>query len=159
MAEKHKLRKHYERLNEAKAEKQLGSYNAPRRADFSDCPEFPVNLTVVSYKKLGKLYSNYTAFLAFLNEKIAEAKFEVGKLTIRRRRRRAAIVFSSGGIKMQKAAAVQKDPEFVELTSELLSETTTLNAYHSIMWTIKDYLKAIDYETNRRAQAGRADGG
>jgi hypothetical protein len=159
VAKRQTLRAHYDQLNEQMLGSRVEEYQAPKRSDYPECPEFPANLTIVAYKKLGKLYSNYTAFLAFLNEQIAEAKFEVARLNIRRRRRRAAIIFSSGGIKMQKAAAVQRDAEYADLTVELLGKTATLNAYHSMMWTLKDFLKAIDYETNRRAQAGRADGG
>lgn len=158
MGKRNNLREHFEKVGARDRESELGEYSAPVKGDFPQCAPFPEDLTVVSYKKLGKLFSNYTAFFAFINERLAECKFEVAKLKIQRRRRRAVIVFSSGGIRMQKAAAVQKDPEYFSLTTKMLKASTNLNAYQSIMWTLKDYLRAIEYETGRRAQAMKGVG-
>jgi hypothetical protein len=132
-------------------------YKVPLRKDFPQCPEFPADLTQEGYKSLGKLYSRYTAFLAYVNERIAEEKFNAARRKIQMRRCKSRIIFGSGGIKMQKLAAVHRDPEYANLTNESLTGDATLNAYSSMMWTLKDFMKAIEFETTRRAAGYRAN--
>lgn len=143
------LKAHYDKLVAKEARKEV-AYAAPKRDDYPTCPPFPDNITKVSYKKLGRLHGEYTAFSAYVNEAIAEQKFHVSRIKILLRRRRAAIILSSGGIKLQKQAAVHRDAEHNLLVDELLKAQTTLNGYQAMMWTLKDFVKAIDFETTRR---------
>ena len=120
-------------------------------------PDFPTDLTVVSYKELGKLHSSYASFMAFLNEKIAETRNQLAFAKVKTRKLRANIIFTSRGIKMQKAAAVYRDLNFNNSLNKLTDLNAMLVSYNAIMWSIKDYMKAVVFERDRRMYASQAN--
>lgn len=119
-------------------------------ADYGDIPGFPVNMVQCSSEKLGKLYARYIAFIAFFNDKIMDHKIHLTRLKVAKRRRRSVVLYSSRGIKLQKQAAANADPEVAHLTDEIAAETVMLMANSNMMWTLRDYIKAIEFEVSRR---------
>lgn len=126
--------------------------------NMEDCLPFPTDLTIESYTELGRLFTNYTAFLAYMNERIAVLKLQKQQLKTGQRRRKALVIFGAKGIKMQKIAAVWRDPEFNAFQNKLQEVEVDLVAYYNMMWTLKEYLRAVEFERDRRGMKIRADG-
>lgn len=120
-------------------------------------PPFPPDLTIVSYTKLGRLRSKYCAVLAYINEVIAQSKFEVSKHRINCNRIRSGVVFATRGQKIQKLAAVQQDPSYRKAIRNHLVAKAKLDLYKNIMWSVKEYIRSVEFEVDRRHKGYRAN--
>lgn len=154
--QKKTMREVYEEQNKKSVIEKEG-YPGKKLGDFEECPEFPRDLTQESYKILGRLHSRYTAFLAFINERIARKKYYVDQLRMRKIRQRAAIVFRSGGTKLKQLSAVQQDTVYLNLAGSLLNKRAEMVALQNIMWSLKSYIDAIKFEVDRRNKGYRAN--
>lgn len=119
-----------------------------------DIPDLP-NLTSVPSKKLGRLFSKYTSLLGYVTQLTSDARID--KLTIKSRLkfRKAAVIFTSKGIKMQRIAAVWRDPDVISLQGDLIDVEARLLTYQGVIWTLRDNLRALDFEKERRMQERR----
>lgn len=126
--------------------------------DLQDLIPFPEDLTTVSFTELGQLFTNYTGFSTFINEQLAIFKLQKQQLVIGKKRRKALVIFGAKGIKMQKQAAVFRDKEFNAFLDRILEVETDIAAYYNMMWTLKEYLRAVEFERDRRGMKIRADG-
>ncbi len=121
------------------------------------CPEFPEDLTKVSIRKLGRLYSKYSSFLAYVNEMLGQRKFQVQRLKIMKRRRRAEVIFTSRGIKMRQVAEVIRDAGYQSVENDYFKAQAELTAWQSTLWTIQGYIRAIEFEEERRGKGYKAN--
>lgn len=104
-------------------------------------------------KELGRLYSYYTAELAYLSEMSATRKCDVQLLRNRERIAKAQSLISSRGIKLQKIAAMYLNGEVQRLMKDIQSCSADLTMLQAGIWTLKDYLRALEFERDRRMQA------
>ncbi len=136
----------------------IPTVNITTLGDLEEVEIFPDDLTSVSYIHLGQLFTNYTSFLAFVNEQLAIFKLQKHRLTLDKKRRKAIIIFSAKGIKMQKQAAVYRDKQVNAYDDRLFEVGVEIAAYYNMMWTLKEYLRAVEFERDRRGMKVKADG-
>lgn len=127
----------------------------PRLGDYEDCPAFPDDLTLMSSRELGTLYSTYIGFLAYLTEVLASHKYEYDLRKSSSKQQRAAVAYSSRGIKLQKWASVYCNLDVQAGLKRLAHAKALVTAYSGMLWTLKDFLRGLEFERDRRTQASR----
>jgi hypothetical protein len=123
-----------------------------------ELPEFPTNLTLLPSKQLGDLYARYTSVIDYVGERLSEERVREKFCKIELRKAKANVAFSARGIKLQKWAAIYRDSRVIELMQEELDAAAQVVGLSSVLWTIKDYLRAIEFERDRRFQEMRTEG-
>lgn len=116
---------------------------------------FPQDLTVLPSQELGRLYSYYTAELALKSDLIAFRKIDLQQLKTKLRYAKARALMLARGIKAQKLASMYLNPEVQELLKETQSVSADQTLLQAFIWTLKDYLRALEFERDRRATASR----
>lgn len=120
--------------------------------------EFPDDLTRLPSRDIGRLYSRYTAALGPLSDELCQARVEQKFLTGMLRRAKARAAFTARGIKLQKWASVYRDSEVVDFMRQEMNVQARILGLTSVLWTIKDYLRALEFERDRRIQEVKTEG-
>lgn len=117
--------------------------------------KFPEDLTVLPSRELGKKYSYYTAELALKSDLLAFRRNDLQNCKTELRYAKARAMVSARGIKAQKIASMFLDPAVQDLIRQLNSISADLTLLQAFVWTIKDYLRALEFERDRRIQANK----
>ena len=117
------------------------------------CTAYPGNPSALPSAALSELFAEYTAQMSYLTEMAASARVQQQELKLLLREARARAVMSARGIKLQKWAAMYRDPEAREKARELLAVEQELLEINALIWIMKDYLRALEYERELRLQA------
>lgn len=136
---------------------ELPPIQVPTASGMDHIP-FPTDLTVEPSRQLGTLYTNYTAYLAYVSEQLAQAKAEVRQLEVEARTAKGRAALSTRGIKIQKIAAMHADPSVTSIMARLVAAEARIFGLTSMMWTYKDYLRALEFEKERRLQEIKTEG-
>ena len=122
--------------------------------------EFPEDLTRVTTRRLGELNSKYTAYLVFINEKMAESKFDLRRKRLELSNARSRLVFiTRGPFKAKVFAAVNCNEKVQRLREDQLGLSAVLSVWNSILWSVKGFINAIEFEVERRRAIQYAEGG
>lgn len=153
-----RLKKNKKTMRDVAEEVERGQdFNPEPEEEIPSCPPLPEDITSVSLRSLGKHYGKYVNYMAYINERLAYYKVYKTHLKDKRKRRKALIILSTTGLKMARLAAAYQDSIFIDLTHELERVELTLSALYNIVWSVKGYLKAIDFEKTRRDLERRLD--
>lgn len=115
-----------------------------------ELPAFPP-LTGLSSYELGEYFHNYTSYLGYINQMMAEAKFQEKNVRLRLKRLRArALMEAKGAFKAKHFAQVRCRKDVQELENELLVAQGITGGWNQVFWTVKGYMDAAKFEMERR---------
>lgn len=120
---------------------------------------FPADISIEGYKRLGRLYSFYTSYLAYVNAKLAFLSWNLRKSKMALRFERSKLLFMArGSFKAKQFAQVNTNEGVISMSDDILRQEAKVSMMKSFMWSIKGYLRAIDFEINRRKSTLQYEG-
>ena len=113
--------------------------------------DFPHDLTAKSLKELGQLHSKYSAYLAFVNEQLASSTFTWKKRKLELSNLRSRKIFTTTApFKAKVFAKVNCDAVVMDIREVVLQAEAVVSVWRSILWSLKGYMNAIEFEVPRR---------
>lgn len=159
-------------FNKKSAEESLGSFkDIPRYGHFrrklgvskifrqDEFPDLPPILSNLPSFKLSDLFVEYTSWLSFVSQRMHEYKWELRKMRAEYQTIKAHKLFTaSGRYKDKEKAAVIRDPEIIEVRKKVLEREAYVSCLSDLLWRIRNYLNAINFEKDRRKDERRTEG-
>jgi hypothetical protein len=131
---------------EMRQQAQLPFFGKPK-----EFPQFPKDITAISYRGLGNLHSRYTGYMSFINAKLAQLNHDIRRNKMDFINARARKLFMAKGLfKAEQFSQVNIDPEVVNLRKKLLQLQAKAAMFRAFMWTVRGYIRCIEFEKDRR---------